>query len=278
MIQYALFGQNIAHSLSPRIHQLFAQQAKLPMEYTIIDVRPQDFCARWSAFIAAGGRGANFTTPYKEILCAQVDKLSLAALSAGAINTLIITKEKTVHGDNTDGIGLINDLQRNKIEIKNRRVLILGAGGAVRGILRPLLALKPQQIIIVNRNLTRAKNLVEKFGKQGLIYAVDYDDFATINADIIIHATSTTLPCKTAMQKLNFTGATCYDLQYSSTVTPFLKFAYERGAVRVQNGLGMLVEQAAASFKLWHDYMPDVKHTLLQLQQFAVHIPAFDGL
>lgn len=270
---YAVMGNPVAHSKSPLIHKAFAKQIGIAIEYQaiMVDTQAGAFHQALDNFKAAGGKGINVTVPFKQVAWALTQYYnSDSAKQAQAVNTLWFDEYGLVIGDNTDGVGLIRDITQNhKKEIVGRSVLILGAGGAVRGILQPLLKQIPSQCIIVNRTATKAKILAESFSKYGYVETHHYHELAGQTFDIIINGTSASLqgtipPLPASIIK----DALCYDMAYSITGedTIFMQWAKEQGASCVLDGLGMLVEQAAESFLLWHGILPDTQAVINQLR------------
>lgn len=254
--RYAVFGNPIAHSKSPLIHTEFARQTGQDLVYEARLAPLDGFVAAVEAFRAEGGKGANVTVPFKGEAFRYATALTERARLAEAVNTLCFG-EDGVLGDNTDGVGLVRDLTRNLGQaIGGRRVLLLGAGGAARGVLGPLLAEAPARLVIANRTAHRARALAERFSAFGLVEGGGYEALAGLAFDIVINATSTGL--SDALPPLPPTvfapGALAYDMMYGRA-TPFMVFAEQRGA-RVSDGLGMLVEQAAESFWLWRGIRP----------------------
>lgn len=260
--QYAVFGNPIAQSLSPLIHQAFAKQCNQPIEYQRQLVELGKFEAAASQFFNAGGEGLNITAPFKLDAFQFADQLSERAKRAGAVNTLIAEHSK-IKGDNTDGHGLLTDIQNNlQWNIAAGRVLILGAGGAVRGILEPLIAAIPASIVIANRTTEKAQTLVQLFEEYAQSESVELSaqDFESLSGhfDIIINGTSASLSGESLPIGVdNFDNVLCYDMMYAKAPTPFLQLAAKHGAKSVADGLGMLVEQAAESFYLWRGVRPD---------------------
>lgn len=269
MDQYAVFGHPIAHSRSPQIHQMFAQQTQENLEYRAILAPLEGFAASWRAFVAQGGQGANVTVPFKQEAVRVCDTLSTRAQEAQAVNTLIVdAKTGQVHGDNTDGVGLVRDIQSHlKYALANKRVLILGAGGAVRGIIQPLLAQGVQSLHIANRTPHKAQALVEAFA--GPLSASALDDLEQMAAfDVVINATSASLSGAMPLlpTRLLTAESLAYDLVYSAQATPFMQRAQQAGAGQIADGLGMLVEQAAEAFYLWRQVRPQSAPVLAALR------------
>ncbi|SFT80616.1 shikimate dehydrogenase [Halomonas saccharevitans] len=260
--RYCVFGHPIGHSKSPAIHQAFAEQTGERLAYTAIEAPLDDFAGAWRAFVAEGGRGANVTVPFKEAAFALCDTLSERARRAGAVNTLILggnglSDDFKVYGDTTDGVGLVRDLKRHEVRLAGARILVLGAGGAVRGVLEPLLAEAPSSVRIANRTAAKAEALADDFGDLGTIAG---GGFETVGGgfDLVINGTSASLAgdLPPLPDALFAPGATAHDMMYGAAPTVFLRWASERGA-RPLDGLGMLVEQAAESFFQWRGKRPD---------------------
>ena len=257
--QYAVFGHPIAHSWSPFIHGLFARQTGRLMTYRKIDAPPETFLDRAAEFFQQGGQGGNITAPHKTTALKLVSQLTPRAERAGAVNTLAKQRDGIL-GDNTDGAGLVRDLQENLgLSLTGRRVLILGAGGATRGILAPLLALDLNSITIANRTAERAQKLAGSFGDLGAVRGCGLNDIDVVPFDLIINATSAGIDNDVpAVPRRAFGPQTfCYDIGYSKSSTPFTRMAQRLGCQRVTQGWGMLVEQAAESFNIWHGVRPD---------------------
>lgn len=257
--QYAVMGNPITHSKSPRIHTLFAQQTGQRLEYTAIQVDVGGFSQAVGQFDAAGGKGLNVTVPFKQEAWQRVSERSERAERAGAVNTIKFDGNKLI-GDNTDGVGLVNDLTTNNhIEIKGKRILLMGAGGAARGVLAPLLAQQPTLLVIANRTVDKAVELATAFADLGNIKGTGYDDLADQQFDIIINATAASLQGQlpNMPDTVIAAEACCYDMMYGAEPTIFMQWAAEHGAAKVLDGLGMLVEQAAESFFIWRGVRPD---------------------
>lgn len=266
MDQYRVFGNPIAQSKSPFIHQQFALQNQQIINYQSQLVELDKFESAVRELIADNGKGANVTAPFKEQAFMLCDELSERAKLAGAVNTLIFSNEM-IYGDTTDGIGLVSDLLRHKIQLQNSKILLLGAGGAAKGVVQALLEQSPTSLTIANRTLSKAQAIVSQYPDQK-IHAVTYADTEQLPFDIIINATSAGLSgeglpiSNTTIQS----AITCYDMVYGKQPTAFLMQAKRLGVKHVIDGLGMLVEQAAASFKLWRDVSPNVESVLASLR------------
>jgi len=259
IVRHAVFGHPVAHSLSPRIQARFGKQAGIALEYEAIDTTPEGFAAALDLFTATGGSGANVTLPLKEAAIALCSSVSDRAKRAGAVNTLVRHSEGW-HGDNTDGVGLLRDLgDRHGLDLRERRTLLLGAGGAAHGVAPSLLDAGIGDLFIVNRDTARADALVDKLGLPRRVHSRYFDDLAALGEfDLIINATSAArndvLP-KLPMSLVG-TRTACVDLSYGEAAIPFLAWARAAHAHDSIDGIGMLVEQAAESFKLWHGVRP----------------------
>ncbi|QFU02995.1 Shikimate dehydrogenase [Halomonas sp. THAF5a] len=265
--RYCVFGHPVGHSKSPAIHGAFAEQTGERLEYTAIEAPLDDFAGAWCAFVAEGGRGANVTVPFKEAAFALCDTLSERARRAGAVNTLILGGNGLTYGDTTDGVGLVRDLKRHDVRLAGARILVLGAGGAVRGVLEPLLDEAPAGVRIANRTAAKAAALAADFGDLGSVVG---DGFAAVEGpyDLVINGTSASLAgdLPPLSDALFAPGATAHDMMYGAAPTVFLRWAAERGA-RPVDGLGMLVEQAAESFFQWRGKRPDTAPVLEALRR-----------
>ncbi|MFL6651615.1 MAG: shikimate dehydrogenase [Sulfurifustaceae bacterium] len=268
--RYAVMGNPVAHSKSPVIHQHFARQFRHRIEYLAIQVDPGGFAQAVEQFRASGGKGLNVTVPFKLEAFRLADSLSERAKIASAVNTLRFERDDKIFGDNTDGIGLVHDIERNvQFPIKGKQVLILGAGGAVRGILGPLLKHHPARVVVANRTVGKARDLVEVFGDQAPVEACGFGDLRGKHFDIVINGTSTSL--KGEMPELPPTLYTreslAYDLMYGDQATSFMEWSALHGAERVTDGLGMLVEQAAESYFVWRGVRPETKPVIAVLRR-----------
>lgn len=268
MDHYALFGQSVSQSLSPRIHQLFAEQTQQTVTYTAQSVAPEHFRQLLSLFFATGGRGANVTAPFKTLAARAVDQLTAAAL-LGAVNTVIPLADGRLLGDNSDGIGLIKDLQRQQLLQPGARILLIGAGGAARGILLPLLATQPAEVVLLNRTLATAAQLAAECAQAGPVKIAQPQRLQQGAFELVIQATSARSldALHPWLASLRWEAAACYDLNYQPTPTPFLQWASQQGASRLSDGLGMLVEQAAYAFQCWRQVIPSVEEVLHTLRR-----------
>lgn len=266
--RYAVMGYPVAHSRSPIIHRLFAAQTGENLQYELLEVAPDKLESAIKQFGRTGGKGLNITLPHKSEVTRFVDDMSERASTAGAVNTLVF-KGKEIYGDNTDGVGLMRDLQLNlELKLEGANILILGAGGSTRGIISPLLDAKPGSVVIANRTMDKAQALAQVFSTQGPVSAVNFKNVRTPpDFDLIINATSAGVKGETPPYPENAIGenTVCYDLSYSMKATPFSSWAKEHGATRSLMGWGMLVEQAAESFEIWRGVRPDTAQVLKQL-------------
>ncbi|MFP3976727.1 shikimate dehydrogenase [Marinobacter sp. KMM 10035] len=260
--QYAVVGHPINHSKSPRIHSLFAKQTSEPVEYTAIQAPLDGFADTVRQFFEGGGMGLNVTVPFKEQAWELADQRAARAEKAGAANTLYQNSEGQLVADNTDGQGLVQDLTVNHgIQLKNANILILGAGGAVRGVLGPLLAQQPARLTIANRTVAKAEALATLFADEANVTKLSACGFNEPDQsfDLIINGTSASLQGDLPPINANVIAVdtVVYDMMYSLQTTTFNQWALDSGAVRVFDGLGMLVEQAAESFRVWRGVQPD---------------------
>jgi shikimate dehydrogenase len=270
--RYGVMGYPISHSRSPVIHHLFALQTGEQIHYELFRVSPAKLEEAVHQFQRAGGKGLNITVPHKRAVCQLVDHISERASLAGAVNTLTF-RDNRIFGDNTDGVGLSRDLIVNLgVSIADRNILILGAGGATRGIVGPLLEMRPRSIRIANRTLKRAEDLVYRFISHGSVSACGFDDIPVDTTfHLIINATSAGLDGELPPypEAIVSDKSFCYDLSYGSKPTHFCAWAQEQGAGRSIMGWGMLVEQAAESFHIWRGVRPDTAPALKQLSVSA---------
>ncbi|UPQ82875.1 shikimate dehydrogenase [Pseudomonas knackmussii] len=268
MDRYGVFGNPIGHSKSPQIHRLFAEQTGQALSYEPLLAPLDDFTGFARGFFLQG-LGANVTVPFKEQAFRLADQLSERAQRAGAVNTLKKLEDGTLLGDNTDGLGLVRDLLDNAgVTLQGKRILLLGAGGAVRGVLEPLLAQHPADLVIANRTLSKAEQLAGEFAELGPVSACAFEELHA-PFDVIINGTSASLggELPPLADSLVRSGTTlCYDMMYGAEPTPFCQWAANLGAL-TRDGLGMLVEQAAAAFELWRGVRPDSAPVLAQLRQ-----------
>lgn len=267
---YAVVGNPISHSKSPKIHSEFAVQAGENLEYTAIQAPLDGFAKTVRSFLDQGGKGLNITVPFKEQAWSFSQQLSDRARLAGAVNTLYQNESGDVCGENTDGIGLVRDLKVNhQVSISGKRVLVLGAGGAVRGVLLPILEENPASITIANRTVAKAEQLVELFTGRGELKACGFQDLNE-PYDVIINGTSASLQgdLPPLPEVIVNEQTTAYDMMYSPDTTVFNQWAESLNAARTLDGLGMLVEQAAESFFIWRQVRVDTQPVLAMLRAF----------
>jgi shikimate dehydrogenase len=266
--RYALVGHPVGHSRSPLIHHLFAQQTGERISYELIDATPDAFGSTVRGFRDAGGKGMNVTVPHKEAAFRLADETGEAARAAKAVNTLSFANG-AVRGDNTDGIGFMRDLTENLGQkIAGKRVAVLGAGGAARGILGPLLEAEPAALLLANRTIVRAQQLCADFSGHAVLDFCRFDDLGARGPfDIVINATSAGLHGEEPPfpESLIEPATFCYDLAYSVKSTPFVAWAKRSGSRRAVQGWGMLIEQAAESFRIWRGVLPDTAPIRRQL-------------
>lgn len=270
MDRYAVFGNPIAHSRSPQIHTLFARQTGQAIQYTAELVEIGQFGKAANNFFDNNGKGMNITVPFKEDAWQFADTHSKRALRAGAVNTLALQNNGKIFGDTTDGTGLVRDLINNHaITVQNKKILLLGAGGAVRGVLEPLLEQQPEQLLIANRTKQKAIALMSDFADLGNIQGCGLDEINQQQFDIVINGTSASLQgdLPPLPDNLFTPGACCYDMMYAAMPTPFMEWSQQHGAAQILDGLGMLVEQAAESFFIWRNVMPETQSVISTIRQ-----------
>ena len=269
--QYAVVGNPIAHSKSPEIHRAFAGQTNQALEYKALELPIDSFEAKLRALQQLNYKGVNVTVPFKQQAWAVCDDRSPRAEEAGAVNTLIFRDDGKISGDNTDGAGLTRDLVNNhNVLINGRKILILGAGGAVRGVLAPLLELGPTSVTIANRTVNKAQDLADVFHLAGGLKACGYDDLSNQQFDLIINGTSAGLKQEIPpiTNKVLGTDSVCYDMMYNTLApTAFVEWAKNHGAAQAIDGLGMLVEQAAESFYIWRGIHPETADIIQYLRR-----------
>ncbi len=265
--QYIVVGNPINHSKSPAIHSLFAHQTRQQLIYRAQLFPLDSFSDGVDRFIKIGGLGMNITVPFKQQAFAKADVLSSSAALAGAVNTLSF-KTDGIYGENTDGVGLVKDLTvNNRVPIKDQDILIIGAGGAVRGVLEPIIAQQPKSITIANRTIAKAHDLADVFEHLFQIKVCEFSQLPD-NYNIVINGTSSSLNGELpAIPKLGFNDQTIfYDMMYSKEITLFNQWGIELGIGRTFDGLGMLVEQAAEAFRIWRGVSPDTKYIISQIR------------
>ncbi len=263
--RYAVIGNPIEHSKSPVIHAAFAAQTSQDLVYERILGDLEEFESDVQDFFAAGGKGLNVTVPFKERAFQLSDELSERAQSAGAVNTLIDLPDGRIRGDNTDGVGLVRDLGCNHcFNFSGARILLLGAGGASRGVLRPLLAEAPKSLLIANRTAAKAEALAADMALLGPVKGCGLEALAGRRFDLIINGTAAGLDGEVPPipDDCLADGGWTYDMMYASEPTAFVRWGRAHGAARAVDGLGMLVEQAAESFYLWRNIRPDTENVI----------------
>lgn len=257
--KYAVFGNPVTHSRSPQIHSAFAAATGEDISYEKQLVAIDDFEAAADRFFSEGGKGLNITVPFKQEAYSYAARLTPRARRAGAVNTLLMEQDGTVTGDTTDGVGMVTDIVQNLgWQIRAKRVLVLGAGGAVRGVLEPLLAEHPQHVVIANRTVEKALQLSKGFAEMGYILGCGLDMLPGQEFDLVINGTSTSLTgdMPPLPDDLITADGACYDMMYGAEPTPFMAWGQRLGA-STADGLGMLVEQAAESFSIWRGVKPE---------------------
>ncbi len=268
--RYAVFGHPIGHSRSPTIHRLFAEQTgQGNMQYTAQEVTAAAFDQAVEHFFGEGGKGLNCTVPLKELAWSIADRRSTRAERCQAVNTLVM-QDGTLYGDNTDGIGLVRDLTANQqITLTGKSILILGAGGASRGILGPLLEQRPQRLVIANRTVARAVDLAELYRDMGDIAASSFADLEGQSFDLILNATAASLQGALLPLPDGIIAASgcCYDLAYGTQPTAFVRWGQQQHAAHSIDGVGMLVEQAAEAFLLWRGVRPETAPVIEYLRR-----------
>lgn len=268
--RYAVIGFPIHHSRSPFIHGLFAKQTNQSLTYSRIEVTPENLERDVNEFFASGGKGLNVTVPHKQAVRALARFRTPRADIAGAVNTLAL-QDDGILGDNTDGAGLLTDLTKNlSLPIKDARILLLGAGGAARGVIGPLLGAAPDYLEIANRNKDRANELADEFGMLGTVHGCGFDEISSdATFDLVLNATSASLQDSVPPIPPSVIGPTtlCYDMAYGKGDTAFTRWAKDVGAGRAETGWGMLVEQAAEAFFLWRGVRPDTKAVMEAIRQ-----------
>jgi len=268
---YGLFGYPVHHSWSPFIHGMFAKQTGQDMAYHLYESPPERFRNDVLEFFSEGGNGINITLPHKRAAADLVNELTPRAQLADAVNT-IVRRDEQLLGDNTDGAGLVTDLTRNlELGWSSPRILVLGAGGAARGALGPLLDLKPRLLVIANRTLERAVDLAREFADLGPVTGCEFAALENQRFDLVVNATSASLRGTVPLIPIDVVDSmtTCYDMAYGVGDTAFVAWAKRLGAGRAEQGWGMLVEQAAEAFKLWRGVEPDTAPVLRALRQRA---------
>jgi shikimate dehydrogenase len=263
--RYAVIGNPIEHSKSPDIHLLFADQTGENITYEKILADEDKFSQTVTEFFTEGGKGLNVTVPFKNTAYEFVDELSDYAKHAGAVNTIRINEAGKYVGENTDGIGLLRDLKKTlRIQIENKKILVVGAGGATQGIVEPLLNEKPSELVIANRTVQKAGAIAKQFITFGNVKSSSLNNIPKQSYDLVLHATSAGLHGRHVELTKEIIGPNtcCYDLLYSDQDTPFMQWAKQFHAKKVVDGFGMLLEQAAEAFYLWRGIRPDTAMAL----------------
>ncbi|MEE8387519.1 MAG: shikimate dehydrogenase [Acidiferrobacterales bacterium] len=266
---FAVFGNPIGHSKSPQIHAMFAQQFGVNIDYLAIEAPLDGFAAAITAFRDEGAGGCNITLPFKQVAWELADNRSGRAEMAGAVNTFRFENDGTIFGDNTDGVGLLRDLTLNlDTDLIQKKILVIGAGGAVRGILGPLIEQQPKTLMLANRTVAKAVELAKIFSTIGPVEPCGLNELNDEQFDIVINGTAASLSGGVPLlpEDIFSDNALAYDLMYASQLTAFMKWAKTHGAGRVSDGLGMLVEQAAESFALWLGEKPDTEAVIKVLR------------
>jgi shikimate dehydrogenase len=272
---YAVMGNPINHSKSPQIHSAFSEQTDQDLIYSAILVPLEKFKEEADSFFR-NGRGLNITVPFKEDAWQYADTYSSRALRAGAVKTLIKKEDGSVHADNTDGMGMVRDITvNNACSIAGKRILVLGAGGAVRGILEPVLEEKPQEVVVANRTVSKAQNLAKDFADLGPISGCGFEQIEG-QFDLIINGTSASLSGELppVPESVIHAETTCYDMMYGAEPTVFNQWAASLNAAATLDGLGMLVEQAAESFNLWRGVRPESSPVIHSIRESLTPIKA----
>jgi shikimate dehydrogenase len=270
--QYGVAGHPIAHSWSPFIHGMFAKATAQNLVYRLFDIPPENFRRDALRLFAGGIKGLNVTLPHKQAAAELVNELTPRAERARAVNTIAFFEQTSLLGDNTDGLGLTADLENNLgMALADKRVLILGAGGAVRGVLGSLMERELREVVIANRTPDRARKLAEEFSDLGQVSGCGFSEVRGPPYDLIINATSASLQGEMPEMPAGLVGeqSVCYDMAYGRGHTPFTLWAKSLHAARATKGWGMLVEQAAESFLLWRGIRPDTAPALEALAQHA---------
>ncbi|HEX5959731.1 MAG TPA: shikimate dehydrogenase [Rhodanobacteraceae bacterium] len=267
--RYAVFGHPVAHSLSPRLHTIFAEQAGVTLEYVAIDAAPGTFAASVQAFFAAGGRGANVTLPHKAAAFALAGARTAGALRLGVANVLTRLPEGRIEADSNDGAGMLADLRRRDVDPNARAVLLLGAGGAASAAAFALLDAGAGGLTIANRTSGRAQALAGALGESRRVRLLRWEDLERVHGfDLVVNATSAGVQhaALALPSSLAHAHTLAYDLSYGPAARPFLDWARHAGCAAAFDGLGMLVETAAASFERWHGVRPDIESALAALR------------
>ena len=269
--RYLVLGNPIAHSKSPLIHAMFAEQTGQHLTYDALLVELDEFEKTLKRLQAEGVKGANVTVPFKQEAWQAMSLLSERAKYAKAVNTIVFTHNGELFGDNTDGVGLVTDFQQNNgVSLKDKHILLLGAGGASRGVIAPFLAEAPAQIVVANRTVARAHELVADFAElhQGKLSGCGFDELDTQQFDVVVNATAASLSGELPPipQSAFAENACAYDMMYGTEPTVFLQWAQQAGVSVVLDGLGMLIEQAAEAFHVWRGVRPETQQVITALR------------
>lgn len=269
--RYTLIGQPVAHSISPAIHHLFGELTQRRLHYSRTEATDKTFAPIVKEWFESGGKGCNITAPFKELAVSVCDRLKDSAKLANAVNTIELHRDGSLVGHNTDGIGLLTDIEKNKrVNVTGKRILILGAGGAARGAIAPILSAQPACLHIANRTIDRAKLIADTFASAGTTGYSNYDDLTQEpRFDIVINATSMGFSNESPPIPANVVDANsfAYDMTYSKQQTPFLSWCEQTGVKQFSDGFGMLVEQAADAFLIWEGVRPKTRKVYLQTDQ-----------
>jgi shikimate dehydrogenase len=270
--QYGVVGHPVEHSWSPFIHGMFAKATAQNLVYRLFDITADDFRRDILKLFTGGVRGLNVTLPHKQAAAELVNELTPRATRAQAVNTIAFFEDTTLLGDNTDGAGLTCDLERNlQLDLADKRLLILGAGGAVRGVLGPLLEREVREVVIANRTPVKAQKIAAEFADMGTVSGCAFSELRGPAYDLIINGTSASLQGEMPLLPAGIVGdaTVCYDMAYGRGPTPFTLWAKSLHAARATKGWGMLVEQAAESFLLWRGIRPNTRAALAALSQIS---------
>ncbi len=265
--RYTIIGQPVAQSVSPAIHHLFGELTHRRVEYTRTEATDTTFEQTVKEWQASGGKGCNVTAPFKELAVSVCDRLNDSARLAQAVNTIEMHRDGKLVGHNTDGIGLLADIEKNKhINLADKRILLLGAGGAARGVIAPLLSATPSVLHIANRTTAKAQTLAKTFSKLGATSSSDFQSLENLDSfDVVINATSMGFDNSAPPVPLNTVNQStfAYDMMYKSGQTPFLAWCESAGVSDYADGFGMLVEQAADAFLIWEGVRPKTRKVYL---------------
>ena len=265
--RYTIIGQPVAQSVSPAIHHMFGELTQRRLRYTRTEATDDSFVDIVKDWQSSGGNGCNITAPFKELAVTVCDRLSENARLAGAVNTIEMHRDGSLVGHNTDGIGLLTDIEKNqRVSVNGLRVLMVGAGGAARGAIGPLLTANPACLHIANRTIERAEKLAETFKSLGPVSYSSYDDLSNVACfDIVINATSMGFDNSAPPLPVNIlhTDTFAYDMMYKAHQTPFLTWCEQNGVTKFSDGFGMLVEQAADAYLIWEGVRPKTRKVYL---------------